>query len=56
MHGSLAKILDSGNASEKRSATVFTSLQAASTERVATVSAVLTVGFSHARYPSGNRT
>jgi hypothetical protein len=25
-------------------------------ERVATVSAVLTVGFSHARYPSGNRT
>jgi hypothetical protein len=31
MHGSLAKILDSGNASEKRSATVFTSLQAAST-------------------------
>ena len=25
-------------------------------QRVATVSAFLTVGFSHARYPNGNRT
>jgi hypothetical protein len=31
MHGSLATILDSGNAGEKRSAALFTSLQAAST-------------------------
>ncbi len=31
-------------------------LRGRSEKRVATVSAVLTVGFSHARYPKGNLT
>jgi hypothetical protein len=41
---------------EKRGEKVSGTFSFQGKERVATVSVFLTVGFSHARYPNGNRT